>query len=295
MDISYLIFEKGISLHKDDSNHWWYESSQHKTNFIFANFQEVRSQFGVNPIVATEVRPVFGELDLLLDSQEFPSFLSANYLQSCISTEKSGLTDIFLMKNLDYVLNASIYHCIKLAKNYVSICSLYSRVAEIINNGSAKSGFSSSLVMNAYFEFDALISALLRAYNTIRYLLWEKFNGKGSTPSSYYRVLEKCKSSMSQDLYEVLGKSWHKNGEKLKSYRDCIQHYVPIEKGFSQANIVRNEKNIWLVSLLLPDNPDAQSITNFKYSEEIDALSYCWYQIIEFFRISKHITSDIDN
>ena len=68
--------------------------------------------------------------------------------------------------NLQYAVGSAIYHCKRLAEAYSMICFDYAR--RFPSQNSVASSHNES---DAYYEFDALVTAVLRAYESTRYIL----------------------------------------------------------------------------------------------------------------------------
>ena len=144
-----------------------------------------------------------------------------------------------------------------------------------------------------YYEVEALITAAQRTYDALRYILWKVFGpGGGDTPSNFPRTVAKCER-IPAALRSSLEKSWASYGVKLKAYRDCIQHYVPVAFHLNVASMERVAGGIWSVRLRLPDNPEAKSQRAYKYSNGIDALTYGWELANEVIRVAAEIFASI--
>lgn len=75
-------------------------------------------------------------------------------------------------------------------------------VRAIVTRSFARAGFPAGTKIvqfgsqhEPYYEFEALVTSVRRAYDSARYILWKEFHtGKGSTPSSFCDTLKLCKS-----------------------------------------------------------------------------------------------------
>jgi len=90
--------------------------------------------------------------------------------------------------------------------------------------------------------------------------------------------------------------SWHKFGEKIQDYRDCILHLVPIGFNKSTAIMKKIDNNIWTTSILIPDNPEVvnenpETHDNLRYTKKIDALTYSWEITTEIIDIALEIVN----
>ena len=79
---------------------------------------------------------------------------------------------------------------------------------------------------------------------------------------------------MPEDLRSRLERSWTEFGDRITDYRDCIQHYVPVDFGFASASMEKVADAFWTVRIRIPDNPEARSSRAFTFAKGNDALSY---------------------
>jgi len=89
--------------------------------------------------------------------------------------------------------------------------------------------------------------------------------------------------------------SWSRYGKKLTDYRDCIQHYVPLDFGSSLVHMKRLQGGVWSTSLWIPDNPEAKSKGEYKFEERIDSLTYGWNVTSEMLDIVSAIKKEVQN
>jgi hypothetical protein len=182
----------------------------------------------------------------------------------------------FQVSDLRYLLGAVEYHCTELAEAYVAVSTAYVGFPSIPDGPEPeRTGFGGHAEL--YYEFDACVTAALRVYEASRYLLWSTF-GKGTMPESFRKTLAAFKDnsqSIPERLLRRLDQSWNTFGKRLKAYRDCIQHKSPIDYGIVTASLRRHELGVWMVRVLIPENPECNSRRSFVYKEELDALDYC--------------------
>jgi len=175
---------------------------------------------------------------------------------------------------LEYLTGALIYHCKNLAEKYASICRQAAAFPNGFERPDEKAIFSGQ--SDGYYEFEALVTVARRTYDAIRYPIWESFGpAKDSVPRNFYNTLLKC-TTLPPALAERLQTSWSKWGLKLRAYRDCLQHYVPLDFGHSSAVVELLDSGVWSTALRIPDNPEMKSRKRFQYEQGIDALSYGW-------------------
>ena len=167
-----------------------------------------------------------------------------------------------------------VYHCQELSLLYSDICDTALEVRQVL--AIEGNTFNLQGQSEAYYEFEALITAARRTYDALRYILWPVFGpGRGSTPSNFSKTLENC-NRLTETLRDDLANSWMLHGEKLTAYRDCIQHYVPVTFGNETASLQRVDGGTWSVQLRIPDNPEAKSQRSFQFAGGLDALTYGW-------------------
>jgi hypothetical protein len=96
-------------------------------------------------------------------------------------------------------------------------------------------------------------------------------------------------------LAEQIQLNWSQFGKKITDYRDCIQHYVPIDFGSGSSFMTRLQGGVWSVSFLIPDNPEARSQRQFKFEKQIDLLTYGWNVTIGMLDIASGIMNAVRN
>jgi hypothetical protein len=119
-------------------------------------------------------------------------------------------------------------------------------------------------------------------------LIWKAFGEKGSTPSSFEKTFPLCKR-MPQPLAEQIRVSWDRVGARVKEYRDCIHHYVPLKRTWPHATMALVADKIWSAHLFIPDNPEARSHRDFVFTKGIDALTYGWEVTVEVCELAETI------
>jgi hypothetical protein len=173
--------------------------------------------------------------------------------------------------NVAYIAGAVTYHCNQLVTQYEAILN------SVTDNGSRLDLFSDDFVysrfVSPYYEFEALVTAVVRAYNTIRFPLWSAFGTSGTAPNNFERVVKVI------DLPQQVGHTFEEavlHCEKAKMYRDCIQHYAHFGARLPFTRVQLLNGIAWSVLALLPDNPEDKSYNSFLYEKQIDALTYGW-------------------
>jgi hypothetical protein len=260
-----IVYERGLEIKK------------HGSDWIIPN-AIVTPKCSVEQILKhLSIRPL-----LLVESdseQEYKSLLSyeggrLSDLRNYIKTKYCNPEHFDLMKNIDYLLGAIIFHCEELADLYSDICMRAVAMNKIVDL--AGKDWSLANEYKPYYEFEALIT---------RYMLWNLFGpGKGTVPSSFSRTFPLCEN-LPADLKNRLETSWENIGKPLKEYRDCIQHYVPLGNSYPNAVITKVD-DLLITSLLMPDNPEARTHTGFTYNTKTDLLRYSWDLVNEVCNVS---------
>jgi len=185
--------------------------------------------------------------------------------------------------DLEYLSAALVYHLEALARHYETIRD---RFREIIPGASVSKEANYQNQPEPYFEFDAVITAARRAYNSCRYLLWQRWGPATyfPLPNSFSRTVSLCES-LDSNLRADLLASWDQCGIKLTAYRDCMQHYVPVDFGLATVSMKEVLPGIWSASARIPDNPEARSKKAFRFQGRLDALSFAWQVAVEVHRV----------
>lgn len=285
-----FILENGITLERQPNNRWLFVGADNSGGRKEVDAESLAELAGLRPVVITEEIVKGTRIDFLV-----PKHVQARLLDIEVSEllqfrldEPEDLHQIF---NLNYITGAVVYHCKRLAYAYSDICTRHAEFPRHAGMQADKVLYGSQ--QEPYYEFDALVTAARRAYDTTRFMLWKYFGpGKGSVPASFRKCLPLC-SRLPETLKHRLSKSWECYGEPLTNYRDCIQHYVPIDFGNSSAFMERLKNDVWGVSIRIPDNPEAKSKRNLSYKRKLDALNYGWEITTEVVSIAQEILKEI--
>jgi hypothetical protein len=280
-----VVFEKGIELCLEEDGLWYFQSGQGKS--FVTSPTEVIKKYKVCPILATGKLPSEKEYTFLL-STKANAYLEVGHSELLNKAHAKDLPTLFHSINLSYVVGAVLHHCKSLADIYAEICRTFwlprPDNPDVILFGNQT---------KAYYEFEALVTAAIRSYNSTRYIIWEAFGpGTGSVPSSFTKTLPLCRN-IPPVLEKRLQLSWHQFGDRVRAYRDCIQHYVPISGIDFNARMVQLERGIWSTSVLIPDNPQARSVEKFRYHSKLDALTYGWQLTNEVLDIAHMIVNQV--
>jgi hypothetical protein len=296
MLMSQIVFEKGISIRRAEGpeiGQWVFESAEDHATVHAAD--EVTQQCGVRPIVG-KVPSALG------DGRMFLFLTNGRTLQQdyCeFFNESSFAHDIMLWqhkRNLDYVLGASIYHCARLADIYAQICRAFVDTPMRKHSKSDRVGFvtigHTADPEYVYYEVDALLTAVRRAYEALRAVLWHQWPGKGKRPPSFAKTYPNC-DGLPEEIAECLNSAWLKSGKRLKQFRDCIQHYAPVSPVVPFAQMERLTAGIWAASFWLPDNPEARSAQQFEFRLKTDALTYGCQMVNEVLLVAKAVVEEV--
>lgn len=288
LDISQIIFEKGLEVRRENSD--WLSTSN------------CRQPIQVDPIQITEthnLRPIV--LTLELSPAHSHPFLAPTSKGRLLEIEMADLTQIapfqnrrFVMWNLDlsYTVGAVIHHCHLLAQAYVDICRNFSRFPS--PNGKVRSPCVFGNQPEPYYAFEALINAAMRFYMTARRPIWAAFGCGGPVPNSFEKTMDRC-TKLPNALGQQLKRSWDVCGEKLKEYRDCIEHYVKLGDHIPFAFMELLDDQLWTAWLRIPDNPQARSGKAFRYDSKLDALTYGWTVTDEVVKLAHALIKQLPN
>jgi len=290
LNIIQVVFEKGVTVQLSTKELWQFHPFRDLLTKITIQIKDIANDYNVRPILIT---------DQLAPSRTRTYLLPINLGTGILEMDLSQITSnrwendamLHSVFNVHYIVGATIYHCKRLAKIYSQICNTFANLPIQVKSDSDKMTFGN--FPEPYYEFDALITAARRAYDSTRYILWRVFcPGSGSVPSSFKRTLPQCKN-LPSSLATRLETSWSEYGMKLTDYRNCIQHYVPLDYGITSAHMSRIDERLWSTTMLIPDNPEVKSTAKLRYKTKIDALTYGWMITNEIVDISTEIINAI--
>jgi len=273
MQITRVVFEQGVEL-RFAGDHWTISSAPPAAGAAFESLSDARTALSpLRPLLITEKRGFGGDLTVLLRCDGRRSF------DACISDVMShsfSKDALYPVYHLAYLLGAVSYHCRRLAELYAQIAVRYCEITQIPGYDDTSDFATFGGQTEPYYEFEALVGAAKRSYDSVRYILWQRFGpGKGSTPRSLEMLL-KTRTKIPKPLHEQLTTSWQTFGVPLTRYRDCIHHYVPVDFGLASASMRRHPSGAWTTTVRIPDNPEARSKSRFTFALGRDALTYAW-------------------
>ena len=262
-----VVFERGLALHKESDGRWSCQSSVDP--LTVDNPQIIARRFNLRPIVAmgpcgakrwTAVLPAAGGRLL-------------NIYRSELSSQ--------LPRSVSFGMGAMLYHCASLANWYANACRDFVDTTKI--PGWPTDSRCVTTPEEPYFEFEALVCAVVRTYEYLTVPLWKRYGGPDSPPRNFARALQRCQS-LPSTLRDRIQRSHDRYFVPAKAYRDCIHHYVDIGS-CSWAMMERLDNSVWTVLVRIPDNPESKSRKKFTFQQERDALTFGWHCVTEVFTI----------
>jgi hypothetical protein len=288
MDILCAVFQGGIELNHSNDR-WVASSGVPPDKVVYPSLQDAASELSPLQIVlVTERRSRGGELTHLLRSDGNTIF---GVSLSDLTNRSLPGDSIDPVHNLAYLVGAVSYHCQRMAQLYVQITSTFAKLAQIPGQPCTGDIAMFGFQPEPYFEFEALVSAARRSFDSLRVLLWRRFGvNSGSMPRSLQKLLE-VELPLPETLRDRLNSSWQEVGARLTDYRDCIHHYVPVDYDFASARMQRLPSGVWTTRILIPDNPEARSKAKFVFAHEIDALEYSYEVANELLELALEVTN----
>lgn len=284
MYIFHIVFEKGIEIIRTEKGFWIYKSV--RGNQITTDPEEVQKKYGVRPVLMTgRMATNFYRTVLLSDKGNNIGKIQVSLAKSIPSQSE------FYRINLKYVLDSIHHFCERLIEAYTHICSTFVKAPfpDNFRDDKVVLGYQAE----PYYEFDALVTQVIRFYEITRYIVWKKFgNSNKSMPSSLEKTLSLC-TGLPSTLLKRINFSLTTYKEKAKKYRDCIIHYVPVSPYLPYAIMTQLEEGAWGTSLLLPDNPEAKSQKKFRFDSHLDLLTYAWELTNEIGEIAQVIIREV--
>lgn len=278
-----VYFERGVVLRRNEASNWQCESAIRQYSISPDEFTQ---QYGLRPISAK-----FRTSPAMPYSPVFPSRagralnVQLSEQQQLVYKEKNSAY-FLATQSLFFLLSAAIYHCERLAEQYAVAIAQHIKFPHHTNSDRVVTGCH-----EGFFEFDGLVTAVIRAINSTRYSIWRRYGGNGSVPNSFRRTIDKCEKLPSA-LKQLSDSLWDKRLSHAKEYRDCIQHYVAVGSS-SVAMMTRVDNLIWTLLLRIPDNPEAKSRNSFTYKHDLDALTYGWELVGDLFTLTNCVIQSV--
>jgi hypothetical protein len=261
-----VVLERGVSLHKINTGEWHFSNTHQPPGMTTPAV--AMAELKLRPVVASlPWKPK--RVDLLLPA-------TGGRLLDMYPTELMSKAS----RSLIYMMQSSLYHCLALARWYSDECTRHSEWLLRFPHNIDKQVFGPS---DPYFEFEALVTAIVRGYDMLRYALWKKWGRGGSIPNSYERVVD-AMVGCPREVAVRLQSSRDGAYSRAKGYRDCIQHYVDVgSSSWAMMELLR--ESVWSVIVRVPDNPEARSSNRWVFSGNHDALTLGWELCTELFGV----------
>jgi hypothetical protein len=188
------------------------------------------------------------------------------------------------VSSLRYILSSAIYHTRQLALLYSNTLAAHREH----DRGREWSRDHISSSNEPYFEFEAGITALIRGYDTLRQFVWSACGAQGTRPSNFTKVVDNV--TLPEPM-ATRARQAREPYERAKGYRHCIQHHTHFGV-YARTRIRFHKARVWTYSAVLPDNPEARSQSEFRFSNfesasGIDALTYLWESTAALTRLAR--------
>ncbi len=255
-----------------------------------AHLSELAKSHGLRPIIVSELSNTGETRDFIVSVHN--DLLEIRATQIYQAMAKGKLFDV--LHPLYYDVTSAVYHCKKMALAYVDLCNRNATLRLIPDLAKSE---SDTCILNSdgepYFEFDALLSSLRRSYDKLGHVVWTAFGTKGGgRPDNYADTLRRC-STIPPSLASRLNASWSSTGARIKTFRDCTQHFASADFGFSSVWMRRLDHESWYAVAPIPDNPEVKSKSRFTYTAKLDALTYGWESLNEIVDASVEVVSHL--
>ena len=268
-----IVFERGISLYRKESGFYTHLNSKGGPVHIDPTRLV---ETGLRPLLATLRLPAGVPVTLIFNSDK----RGVKQFSAMGLFERHG----YHAFSLDYLTSALKYHLDALAQSYESVRDRFLD-ATLIPGAGLGNEVIFSYQLEPYFEFDAAVTVARRAYDSCRYVLWQRWGpSQRDVPNSFYRTVPLC-TRLDPAVRDDLIASWERYGKNLTDYRDCIQHYVPVDFGLASSFMKQVLPGVWSASARIPDNPQARSKSAFRFTRKLDALSFAWEVAVEVHRV----------
>lgn len=219
-------------------------------------------------LIATTKLPIYSSFNLTIVDDEGRS-LNESAVRLVEIDHAHFHADYYDEYDLRYCVLSALYHVARLIDLYVW------NVEHFEKNFPQETTVRGNIHgPNVYYEIDAFLSSGRRIYETISNVLWKHYHrgepGRWSGMNKAIKSLDKVPLQFASELRE----SWNRYGSKLKDYRDCVMHHVPLHETSETCWLNRHGKN-WGMTVKLPANPQAKSRKQLDYNSGPDALTYC--------------------
>jgi hypothetical protein len=267
-----VTFEKGICIRKYESGEWFYANSEHPVSVPDPDV--VLTSLGVRPVLA---EGPYGN--------ERVSFL--------LPAVKGRLLEIYrdeldLPQPIKFLMGAMLHHCAALARLYAEECAGFvaqwpGEMAGGDNPAWEKRGRVNVKMEAPFFIFEALLTKIIVGFEYVRFPIWRKYDSGSGTPRNFGDTIERC--NFSSRMGERARFSWEHCYLPAKKFRNCIHRCLDIGST-SWCRFEKQMPSLCIFMARLPDNPEEKSAGDFRFEQELDALSVAWEYVSEFFAMT---------
>lgn len=138
-----------------------------------------------------------------------------------------------------------------------------------------------------YWEFESLLGALCSSLDLIARISGLAYEQQ--TPVSLNKISGKKELVGLVDIFRTAKDKWI---NRLKDYRDCFVHYVPVGSRV-YVTLIR-EKNNWKMWCKIPVNPNVREVDRFEFSEDLDLLEYSFKLYKNLLSLDKKVANMIE-
>ena len=193
-----VIYEKGVEIRRQPDDHWYYPSAaggDRPVNEISP--AGVQAAFGLRPIVLEAVAGPMHGTTLLLPSEENidevlmtegPAFFTLPpdrwydiRIEKLFRMMVDAEINITTAEKVTYTHRVVSHHCQQLAETYSHIRRDFNAIQQLPSEDETDRVLFSANY-SPWFEFDALVTAVRRAYDSTRHILWSTFGDNGGCP-----------------------------------------------------------------------------------------------------------------
>ncbi len=220
----------------------------------------IYAEVPIPPITITHILSQDGSRAFDLQVQD------AIYKRSWDSTEYIRLLQI---RNVEYCHLLLLHELKRLAM-------AYSNTLEMIHQFPTQTAvqflLGNSFVV--YFAFDGVVTAAIRALDSLRPYLWYGFGERGQMSNSFFRTVE-TSTRLPHRISRIVD-TLRPRLTDAKAYRDCIQHYFSPGLHTDSLQIDKHDPGFLTLSAWIPDSAASRATSQFRYAKNLDALSFSW-------------------
>jgi hypothetical protein len=245
---------------------------------------EGESLSGLNlKLIATTKLPIYSSFNLSIVDNNEDSLNHA--VASMFEIDHAHSNDEYYQEyDLRYCVLSALYHLARLIDLYVLAAESFEKMhfPETTVSGNTH-------CPNIFYEIDAFLTSGRRVYDMISKMLWKHYHPGESGGWSSMKNAVKSLDKVPIEFADELRASWSQFGVKLKDYRDCVMHFVPLHK-ISETCWLNRHFGKWGVTVKLPANPEEKSRRKLDYDSGPDALTYCHEVAVHLVELCKSLT-----